>query len=84
MTKLINNEVIPLDSFAVARKEHMERYDHTITVKQLLLSFNSKVKLVDLGADYQGLVAEISVDEQFDGTLIYFPGMNLKQLKGEA
>lgn len=61
----------------------MKQISHNDTISNFLQDTDTKVKATDLEMSYEGVVSEVTVNGEFDGTLIYFPGVRLKKLKGD-
>jgi hypothetical protein len=59
----------------------MQRIIDTAPIIEVLRQADTKVQARDLLSVYEGIVVEITDGIAFEGTLVYFPGVQLKELK---
>ena len=59
----------------------MQRVLETSLVIEALRVADTAVHADELKSNYQGVVVEVTNGIEFEGTLIYFPGVQLKQIK---
>lgn len=56
----------------------MKQISEHDSIREFLMLTETKVTI----GEYQGVVAEVEVNDEFDGTIVYFPGVTLLKLKG--
>ncbi len=59
----------------------MQRVMETSKITEVFTVADTIVHADELESDYQGIVVEVTNGIEFEGTLIYFPGVQLKQIK---
>ena len=61
----------------------MQRLLETSKISEVLQTADTKVGAQELHAAFHGVVVEVTNGIEFEGTLLYFPGVTLQQLKRE-
>ena len=59
----------------------MQRVMETSKISEISRVADTKVNVLELRAAYQGIVVEVTDGIEFQGTLVYVPGVTLKQLQ---
>ena len=59
----------------------MQRVSEKLPIHEILGVADTKILARSLDSDYQGIVVEVTNGIEFEGTLIYFPGVQLKKLQ---